>query len=332
VRRLKSFTMDAKKLFQKLRGWIKVIQTSFLMLKLVEVVAIIFIGIATSEATSNSPASGIWIGILITAGLTYLVISILQTAYNYYFPSNFANELEARFEIEDIRKKLSRKAEMYEYLTQSISSLNNETCHIMGGSNEHLCDTGIKENLTNVVAPLFKNTNYIFQCNKNSYTIGLYLHHYLQQPANLHPPIPIIYDSGLIILRDDFDLKHDIDKYLLDDISASGFRQQVKQLIEKSFTNVSYVYETVKSFSKDYSLFATPIQEVCPNTSPRGVLFIVGEKICAPEDIDQILKIFSAIISNLLSRQDECIFNRITHLNQQHSWGNIPVGGEKTKS
>jgi hypothetical protein len=51
------------------------------------------------------------------------------------------------------------------------------------------------------------------------------------------------------------------------------------------------------------------------------------EEIKEPEDIEQVLRLFSKIISNLLSRQDECIYNQVDKKNQAHreAQRSIPV-------
>jgi hypothetical protein len=311
--------MTTKQLLQRLDKWIGVIRKSFLALKLFEVLAVAAIGYATNRATAEN-ALPVWTGILAAGIIFYAIISLIQTAYSYYFPSNVVDELDARLELDTIRKKLNRKSEIYDYLTDAIGDLNNQTCHISGGSTDHLCENGIKDNITNVVSPLFTNTNYLFESTKTSYTIGIYLNNYYAKPETEVAPIDIdnLEQRGIIILKDDWNFADGLDKNLMADGRASGFRQQIKQAIETSLNNDCYYSTLISTDQSNFRIFAIEVQEVCEDRVPRGVLFIITEEIKEPEDIEQILRLFSKIISNLLSRQDECIYNQVEKKNQAY--------------
>jgi len=112
-------------------------------------------------------------------------------------------------------------------------------------------------------------------------------------------------------------LKGEVNRSLLQDNGGSGFRQQVKQAIKTSLNNSSYNYQLLHGASIERCIFSIEVQEVCADHESRGVLFIITEKINEPEDIEQVLRIFSKIISNLLSRQDECIVNQVKFKNEQ---------------
>lgn len=320
--------MTTKQLLERLGKWIGVIRKSFLALKLFEILAVVVIGYATNRATAEN-ATPVWTGILISGALIYLIISLIQTAYSYYFPSNVVDELDARMELDAIQKKLNRKSEIYDYLTDAIGDLNNQTCYISGGSTDHLCENGIKDNITNVVSPLFLNTNYLFESNKTAYTIGIYLNNYYAKLETDVAPIDIdkLEQRGIIILKDDWNLSDGIDKNLMSDGRASGFRQQIKQVIENSLNNNCYYSAVLSTDQGDFRIFTIEIQEVCEDLASRGVLFIITEEIKEPEDIEQVLRLFSKIISNLLSRQDECIYNQVEKKNQAYreAQSRVPV-------
>lgn len=309
--------MTTKQLLQRLDKWISVIRKSFLALKLFEVLAVAAIGYATNRATADN-ALPVWTGVLVFGIIFYAIISLVQTAYSYYFPSNIVDELDARLELDAIRKKLNRKSEIYDYLTDAIGDLNNQTCNISGGSTDHLCENGIKDNITNVVSPLFTNTNYLFESNKTAYTIGIYLNNYYAKPETEAAPIDIdkLEQRGIILLKDDWNFSDGIDKNLMGDNRAAGFRQQIKQAIETSLNNDCYYSTVITTDQGNFRIFAIEVQEVCEDSVPRGVLFIITEEIKEPEDIEQVLRLFSKIISNLLSRQDECIYNQVEKKNQ----------------
>lgn len=311
--------MTTKQLLQKLDRWIGIIRKSFLALKIFEVLAVVAIGYATNRVTADN-ATPVWTWILIAGVFSYLIISLIQTAYSYYFPSNVVDELEARLELDTLRKELNRKSEIYEYLTDAIGDLNNQTCNISVGSNDHLCENGIKENITNVISPLFTNTNYLFESNKTVYTIGIYLNNYYAKPETELAPIDIadLEQSGIILLKDDWNWSNELDKNLMWDNQASGFRQQIKQSIETSLNNDCYYSTVLPTDQGNFRIFTIEVQEVCEDRLPRGVLFIITEDIKEPEDIEQVLRLFSKIISNLLSRQDECIYNQVEKKNQSY--------------
>jgi len=171
-----------------------------------------------------------------------------------------------------------------------------------------------------VVSPLFENTNYIFETNKNKFSIGLYLTHYLERPVQLMPPIEIaqIQQQGIIVLKDDWHLESSISKQLLSDSKVAGIPQLIKKAIETSLNNNRYFYSPINSTEGDLAIFAIEVQEVCSDNDPRGVLFVITEDIEPPDDIEQVLRLFSKIISNLLSRQDECIYNQVENKNKEY--------------
>lgn len=123
---------------------------------------------------------------------------------------------------------------------------------------------------------------------------------------------------GIVILKDDWNLSIEIDKNLMSDLRASGFRQQIKQAIETSLNNDCYYSTVIASDQGNFRIFTIEVQEVCEDLTSKGVLFIITNDIKEPEDIEQVLRLFSKIISNLLSRQDECIYNQVEKKNQAY--------------
>ena len=271
--------MATKQLLQRLDKWIGVIRKSFLALKLFEVLAVAAIGYATNRATADN-ALPVWTGVLVTGIIFYAIISLIQTAYSYYFPSNIVDELDARLELDAIRKKLNRKSDIYDYLTDAIGDLNNQTCNISGGSTDHLCENGIKDNITNVVSPLFTNTNYLFESNKTAYTIGIYLNNYYAKPETEAVPIDIdkLEQRGIILLKDDWNFSDGIDKNLMGDNRAAGFRQQIKQAIETSLNNDCYYSTVITTDQGNFRIFAIEVQEVCEDRVPEAYSLSLQKK------------------------------------------------------
>lgn len=303
---------DNKPQFSKLKKWVKVIQSSIIGVKILELALVVMIGVSTELAFGDNSSKDIWGGILAVVAILYLLISIIQIAYNYHFPADVVDELEAKFDLQKTKKALSRKSEIYEYLSQSISELNNQTCIIKGGTDDAFCNSELAEKFRSVIYPLFIKTNSIFECNNTKFTIGVFLNEHYTLPdltKGLPKDIGEVVDSRIVMIKNDFDLDINID--LLTDNKATGFLLQLKQSIEVSFANQQYHCADLKDETGAYKFFAIDIPQVCGVGEPQGVMFILAEKICEPDDIEQILDIYSRLVSNLISKYQDCIIDKL---------------------
>ncbi|TWW01093.1 hypothetical protein [Chitinophaga pinensis] len=310
----------------KLTRLLKTLRTSLLLLKFFEIVFVIGIGIATNKMTGDNNPSG-WIWLTVILSLLYTLIAILQVS-SLLIPETYADDLRAHFELQETKLELSRRTEIYGYVADAIGSLNEQTCNLNRTQEEieaiqdSFCSNDLISNLSGSINPLIENSKYIFKSSHSLFTVGMYVENFLVPPSdwnNLPIDVNSCYDSGIFFLKDDLNMSDFIGKGLLTETQVNGARLKIRHSLEAAFNNCHYDYVVVEIEGAHYSIFSIGIPMVCENGDSNGVLFFITKKIDEPSDISNILKVFSKIISNLLSRQFECVFSRIETANKRYN-------------
>jgi hypothetical protein len=121
------------------------------------------------------------------------------------------------------------------------------------------------------------------------------------------------------VLKDDWQIFDEIGSEILYHSNASGYRQVFKQCLETSLANSKFTTRTFEYRSRTLKIFSIEIEEVCTDMPAQGVLFVITSMTSDPDDIAQVLRLFSKIASNLLSRQGECVVSQVERRNQAYT-------------
>lgn len=120
----------------------------------------------------------------------------------------------------------------------------------------------------------------------------------------------------VIVARDDFDFKGLIPNNIMKHEELVGASFHIQKQMQDSFNNESFVINDIIIGNKNYSLITSNIPTVCEDGS-YGVVFILCEELTkTPEDSEAVFKIFNRLLCNWMSRYNECIEKRRTHLNE----------------
>lgn len=312
------------KLLNKLNDWIKVIQAALLGTIIIEGILVIVIGIASNKVVDTFNH---WAGILIACSLVYIFLLTIKAAYQFKFPSSIIDELISKNELKEKNKLFDRQIAINEYINSAIQGLNKQTCYIdIPNDGEHLCDKGLEFSLTELLQPIVSYTDVILDTStEKKFTIGIHLDSYLKYPNN-YDEITIeetafstsisdwepITDKGLILLRDELELKTILPKELVDKARNIGASYEIQTAIQRTLNNLTFNTHDFVYNENKYSVICSEILEVCSDEYVNGVLFIIYNKgIRFPTDVPEVLRIFNRITANYVSKYNSCIFNEI---------------------
>lgn len=314
-------TMKYEHLLEKLKNWIKVIQNAILGTIVFEGILVILIGVASNKVTEEF---NLWLGILIFCSILYLILAALKAIYQIKFPGSIVEELDSKKKLEQNESTLERQKIINDYINQVIRKLNSQTCNIGLYNDENLCDQELQVRLSDLLAPLIKNTNIILDSPKaQNVTLGVYLSFYRKFPRDpkelkyteledgrielQHESYRFIADKGVIVLEDDLNLISFLPKDLLERSDAFGEALEIQSTIRRSINNNKFCIHYFESNNEKYAIVCSEMPEVC-SEEPTGVMFIIIKHDCVyPHDLPYIFKIFNRLTSNYIYKYNSCI-------------------------
>lgn len=313
--------MSFDTLLKKLNGWINVIQAAVLFTVAIEAILVILIGVASGKL--DDP---IWVGILVFCAIIYLIILVIRTAYNINFPGSIVEELEAKRELEVKTKMLSRQSAINEFINQMIKGLNAQTCSIDSKEeNEDLCDEELQKRLTDLLSPIIYSTDVLLDSTtEKKFAIGIYHEHYNKNPDDYSALYKtesdgtrtfnyrLITDGGILVLKDELGLTELLPKELLDIDTIEGSAYEIKTAIKRTHVNASFSTHSFIHKGEQYGIICSQVPQVCSDEHLDGVLFIIHKgALKYPPDLPEVLYIFNRIITNYISKYNDCIFKGI---------------------
>ena len=298
--------MTFQDIIQRLEKHISFVNKAIVGTAIIEAVLVIVIGIISNNLNTENPAvNHIAIWLLIFFGLLYLFLLLVKTIYNKTFPGSITNELKAERELGILKRDAERQKTINDFLVTVIQRLNGQTCALNYGDDIHLCDTGIKEGIYNLIQPVVDNTYFILDTINTHFTTGVYLDSYRTLAGQNQ------WEKGVITINDDLGKEPLLEKDLLEQANVRDEQFFIQTAIRHSFNNSVFVKQDYIANEQNFTIICEPMPLACDENDTNGVLFIIAkgiEKI--PIDTEINLKIFNSVIANWVYRYNDCINNR----------------------
>lgn len=272
---------------------------SWIML-LLETASGVLFGAVLKAALGGTVAA--WIAILL--GLFWLIFVALKFISQKQFPTAIVDDLIAENQLDNANKELVRRNIVLGFLSESVTTLNGETCRLENSDADSLCKMSIREGLTTVLAPLVQRPHQILGCieSKFSVFVGVLDQSLGDTGDNDHP-------NQFLCLRDDFAVSTQIDHGLMRDSRASGFRLSAQEAVRRAFNENRMNRADAEFESCKLAVMVSPLPVVCDPKNVDGVIVIFTN--CGhqyPSDLEATLKIYGQIVSNWRWHYSECEF------------------------
>lgn len=253
------------------------------------------------------------IGILI-----FIYIEYRRLKKEKNFPMTILEHLTATEDLKLLNEKYNRKTKIYDYIDNSIQSLNSNTCPVVAYPDNFLCHQELKDGLHSVLHDLIERPNYFFNIDQTKFTIGSYI----EEVNDKSSPMGAMESlEKVFTFRDDLNLTHFIpDTFLQIDSNQEEIFQIQTAIIEAIKFN-KFLCKKLKFDNETYSLICSPIPNVCEDCPPDGIIYTIyqGEECCST-DSESVMLIFGRILSNWISKYNECVRReKKVDLNEVHT-------------
>lgn len=238
---------------------------------------------------------------------TFIYIEYRRLRKEKNFPVTILEHLNATEELRDLREKYSRKTKLYDFIDNSIQSLNFNTCPVVLTPENLLCHQDLESGLESVLIDLIERPHYILNVDQTKFTIGTFVKDILDKNTNIGQ-ISRIEKS--FIFRDDLNIQNSLPEspYELNSEQEGSFQFQTAILEGLNFDK--FLCKKISIDNISYTLVCSPIPNVCENCPPEGIIFSIykGNECCST-DIDSVLLIFGRILSNWIAKYNDCVRN-----------------------
>lgn len=241
----------------------------------------------------------------LVTGVFYTPLIILKLRAQWCIPEKLFDHLDAVHRLEQTRKELARKEGIDAFIDLAIKSLNSATCRINSDQEDHICDSAVKDGLSDVLSSLINRPQIILDCDTVKFSIGARVFHYVQAGSR-----PIRFEHEWLVLRDDLGVGEEVPCDPADGVmsDATGTSLHFRQAIEKAVNENTLVAVATALRGKPVQLICSPIPVVCDEARADGVLWICRECIQPPpNDLGNILLIFGRVVANWLSKYHDCL-------------------------
>lgn len=246
------------------------------------------------------------IGIFVVGILIFVFIEFRRLTKEKNFPISLLNHLKATEELKELKEKYKRKSKIYEYIDLSIQSLNSNTCPVLYTSSDNLlCHQDLNVGFKNVLNDLVERPNYFLDVDQTKFTIGVYIKDILDPKSKRDF---MVNNEKTFVFRDDLLIRDYLPETLFEINSKEieGFQIQTSLLEVLNFDK--FICRQIAINSEVYSIVCSPIPNVCESCPPEGIIFALykGSDNCQ-SDVDNVLLIFGRILSNWISKYNECV-------------------------
>jgi hypothetical protein len=291
-----------EEIFKKLRNLYKIDKSREVFLHVIEFFIAVYTG-GLIEAWIGSENEFDKKAITIVASIVTIGFLVFRLARQFYLPESTIDYIENKLEIDKTRKEVSRKNTIDEFIDNSIQQLNSNTCDLpsFGG---HLCDNPLEKGLASVYDSIIQQTHYLLDTHKSQFTVAVFLKNYI----NVNDDSTFDRFNKMLVFRDDFVIIEHLTDNMIYCENQRDFCLEIQNCVKKSLNN-SRMYET--KLNDDLKLITSPIPQVCGGDFNDGTLLIFCENdICVPKDLENVLLIFSRILTNWISKYYECVSSR----------------------
>ncbi|WP_333854055.1 hypothetical protein [Epilithonimonas sp.] len=299
---------DLYNLYEKLDKYFYFDKANSIFITILKSIILLFSGGLFGFILKEYLSSGIvkWFPILVFLVLIsiYVFFEFIRLSKEKNFPISILQHLKATEELQSSTKKIERQNKVYEFIDNSIRSLNSNTCPIAYGEpmNE-LCHQDLNNGLKSVLNDLVERTNYFFDVNKSKFSVGVYLDN-----ARIKEGENIFQTSKNFIFRDDLKLENYLPLDLVHFNSENDFQFKILTKFLESINFSKFLDEKITIENKDLILICSPIPNVCEDCPPIGVVYTIYEgcEKCS-YDSENVMMINGRLISNWISKYEDCL-------------------------
>lgn len=248
------------------------------------------------------------IGILI-----YIYFETIRLSKEKNFPISILQHLTASEQLIEVSKKNERQSKVFDFIDNSIKSLNSNTCPIaFGEASNDLCHQDLNNGLKNVINDLVERTNYFFDVDKSKFTVGVYLDN-----IRIKDGKQINEVSKGFIFKDDLNIKGYLPEDLIHFNSENDFQFRSLTKFIEAIKFSRFVSEEIQLNNKKLLLICSPIPNVCEDCPPIGLIFTVYEgcENCST-DSENVLLIYGRLLANWISKYEDCLHKNSSLLNK----------------
>lgn len=298
-------------LYSKLDNYFKFEKSDSIIVSIIKSIILLvsggYFGLIIKELNSSPQIINyVHITIFLLGISTFIYIEFKRLRKEKNFPISILNHLNATEELRILNEKYQRKSKIYEYIDLSIQSLNSNTCPVLSSETDNvLCHQDLNIGLKKVLNDLVERPNYFLDVDKTKFTVGTYLKYILDKQNNtsLNPR-----NEKTFIFRDDLLLTELIPLSFeqINSTELESFQLQTAMLEVLNFDK--FLCKQININSENYTIVCSPIPNVCEDCPPEGIIFAIykGSDNCQ-NDIDNVLLIFGRILSNWISKYNECV-------------------------
>lgn len=265
-----------------------------------------YFGLILRELNSDPPIVNYSHFFYLIVGLSiFIYIEYRRLKKEKNFPVTILEHLTAAEELKELREKHSRKTKLYDFIDNSIQSLNSNTCPVFVTPDNNLCQQDLALGLKSVLIDLVDRPQYILNVEKTKFLVGSFIKDIYDKDSKIGQ---ISWEDKMFIYRDDLNISHLLPQSP-DQLSSEqeGSFQFQTALLEGIHFN-KFLCKSIILDNEKYTLICSPIPNVCADCPPDGILFAMfkGEECCST-DIDSVLLIFGRILSNWIAKYNDCV-------------------------
>ena len=267
------------------------------------------------------------IGFFVVGLLTFIYIEYRRLKKEKNFPVTILEHLNATEELKELKVKHSRKNKLYDFIDNSIQSLNTNTCPVVLTPDNFLCHQDLELGLKSVLIDLVERPHYILDVDQTKFTIGTFVKDILDKNSQVGQIESIPQN---FIFRDDLNLSNHLPEtpYQLNSEQEGSFQFQTALLEGLNFNK--FLCKSITLDNQPYTLICSPIPNVCEECPPDGIIFSIfkGSECCST-DIDSVLLIFGRILSNWIAKYNDCVRReKMLKLESSHTHKKVEVPQE----
>lgn len=299
-----------KDLYQKIQGYFDLERSDNIVRSIFQSLVLLtsgaFLGLILTDL-SATPSKVKWQNIVLCliATVAYVYLEYRRLRKEKSFPITILQHLNATSDLDEVRKQYNRKTKVDEYIDHSIRSLNSNTCPVsLPAEDFTICHQDLNAGLKNVLLDVVEKPHYVFDVDKSKFLVGTYL-------RKIYNPVPLMgeinAEEKFFIFRDDFNFS-DYFPFSLYTISDKPDTFNIQTSIIESINLEKYVCKDVIFNNKHFTFISSPIPNVCESCPPDGAIFCIYEGVeKCPSDIENVLLIFARIVSNWISKFNDCV-------------------------
>jgi hypothetical protein len=245
------------------------------------------------------------IAFLILGLSTFIYIEYRRLKKEKNFPVTILEHLNATEELKDLKEKHSRKTKLYDFIDNSIQSLNSNTCPVVLTPDNFLCHQDLELGLKSVLIDLVDRPHYILDVDQTKFTVGTFIKDILDKNSQVGEISSV---EKTFIFRDDLNIAYVLPEspYQLNSEQEGSFQFQTALLEGLNFNK--FLCKSIKLNDQSYTLICSPIPNVCEDCPPDGIVFSLFKGTeCCSSDIDSVLLIFGRILSNWIAKYNDCV-------------------------